>query len=136
MTGPDGLIRGPVPGGQELGRSKGGVSRFRASHGAVDRLESETSTPAASRAPAPQEATAVTTLRLTLVRGCLVPLWAFLQSGERPPRTGPETEKRFPPLKVPPGFKATLFACDPLIEYPSVIAPGPRPNSLFVAVDY
>jgi len=52
------------------------------------------------------------------------------------PRTGPATEKRFPPLQVPSGFKATLFACDPLIEYPSVIAAGPRPNSLFVAVDY
>ena len=36
--------------------------------------------------------------------------------------TGPGTEKRFPPLKVPAGFRATLFACDPLIEYPSVIA--------------
>ena len=49
---------------------------------------------------------------------------------------GPQTEKRFPPLKVPVGFKATLFACDPLIEYPSVIARGPRPGTLFVAVDY
>src|SRR5262245_45068635 len=52
------------------------------------------------------------------------------------PPTGPETEKRFPPLKVPPGFKATLFACDPLIEYPSVIAAGPRPGAIFVAIDY
>src|SRR5436309_495638 len=50
--------------------------------------------------------------------------------------TGPQTEKRFPPLRVPPGFKATLFACDPLIEYPSAIAAGPRPGALFVAVDY
>jgi putative membrane-bound dehydrogenase-like protein len=50
--------------------------------------------------------------------------------------TGPETEKGFPPLQVPTGFKATLFACDPLIEYPSVIAAGPRSGSLFVAVDY
>src|SRR5262249_28378405 len=49
---------------------------------------------------------------------------------------GPATEKRFPPLVVPAGFKATLFACDPLIEYPSAIALGPRPGSLFVAVDY
>src|SRR5262245_29231679 len=56
-------------------------------------------------------------------------------AGEKPP-TGPATEKRFPPLKVPPGFKATLFACDPLIEYPSVVAPGPRPGAVFVAVDY
>src|SRR5207245_4140880 len=52
------------------------------------------------------------------------------------PKTGPATEKRFPPLKVPPGFKAKLFACDPLIEYPSVIAAGPRPGAIFVAVDY
>ncbi len=28
--------------------------------------------------------------------------------------TGPETEKRFPPLVVPDGLKATLFACDPI----------------------
>jgi putative heme-binding domain-containing protein len=58
------------------------------------------------------------------------------RSGGEPAALGPETEKRFPPLQVPPGFKATLFACDPLIEYPSVIARGPRPGSLFVAVDY
>src|SRR5437016_850379 len=50
--------------------------------------------------------------------------------------TGPATEKRFPPLKVPSGFRATLFACDPLIEYPSVIALGPRPGTLFMAADY
>src|SRR5256714_15397255 len=55
---------------------------------------------------------------------------------DEPPRTGPLTEKRFPPLKVPPGFKATLFACDPLIEYPSVISAGPRPGAIFVAIDY
>ena len=59
----------------------------------------------------------------------------LLQGGE-PPRTGPATEKRFPPLKVPAGFTATLFACDPLIEYPSVIAAGPRPGAIFVAIDY
>src|SRR5947199_5022344 len=52
------------------------------------------------------------------------------------PRTGPQTEKRFPPLKVPAGFKATLFACDPLIEYPSVISIGPKPGAIFVAIDY
>src|SRR5436190_10400037 len=70
--------------------------------------------------------------------GCLgaVLLSVGVLAGDVPPRTGPETEKRFPPLKVPPGFKATLFACDPLIEYPSVIALGPRPRTLFVAVDY
>lgn len=50
--------------------------------------------------------------------------------------TGPETEKRFPPLSVPDGFKATLFACDPLVEYPSVISLGPERGSLFVAHDY
>src|SRR5688572_15336391 len=59
---------------------------------------------------------------------------SFLHAGE--PMTGPATEKRFPPLKVPPGFKATLFACDPLIEYPSVISVGPKPGSIFVAIDY
>ncbi len=52
------------------------------------------------------------------------------------PTTGPATEKRFPPLKVPAGFKATLFACDPLVEYPSVIAIGPKQGTLFVAHDY
>src|SRR5262245_9234395 len=50
--------------------------------------------------------------------------------------TGPQTENRFPPLVVPSGFKATLFACNPLIEYPSAIAAGPRPGAIFVAVDY
>ena len=40
--------------------------------------------------------------------------------------TGPATEKRFPPLRVPDGFRATLFACDPLVEYPSVISIGPN----------
>ena len=49
---------------------------------------------------------------------------------------GPETEQRFPPLVVPEGFQATLFACDPLVEYPSVIALGPREGTLFVAHDY
>ncbi|MBI4664326.1 MAG: c-type cytochrome [Verrucomicrobia bacterium] len=55
---------------------------------------------------------------------------------DKPTQTGPETEQRFPPLKVPPGFKATLFACDPLIEYPSAVALGPRSGSIFVAADY
>jgi putative membrane-bound dehydrogenase-like protein len=50
--------------------------------------------------------------------------------------TGPASEKRFPPLKTPAGFKATLFACDPLIEYPSALALGPRPGTAFVAIDY
>ncbi|MBM4068486.1 MAG: c-type cytochrome [Planctomycetes bacterium] len=57
-------------------------------------------------------------------------------SAQPPSKTGPDTEKRFPPLKVPPGFTAILFACDPLIEYPSVIALGPRQGTLFVAIDY
>ncbi len=52
------------------------------------------------------------------------------------PLVGPQTEERFPPLVVPDGFKATLFACDPLIEYPSVISLGPRAGTLFVAHDY
>src|SRR2546425_7175027 len=60
----------------------------------------------------------------------------LLVRGDEAKRTGPQTEKRFPPLKVPSGFKATLFACDPLIEYPSAVALGPRPDSLFVAVDF
>src|SRR5882672_11642223 len=60
----------------------------------------------------------------------------LILSAGQPAKTGPATEKRFPPLKVPAGFKATLFACDPLIEYPSAIAAGPRPGSLFVAIDY
>jgi putative membrane-bound dehydrogenase-like protein len=58
-------------------------------------------------------------------------MWA-----DAPPPTGPATEKRFPPLQIAPGFKATLFACDPFIEYPSVIAAGPKANQLFVAIDY
>lgn len=55
---------------------------------------------------------------------------------DQPILTGPATEERFPPLVVPDGFKATLFACDPLIEYPSVIALGPRRGTLFLAHDY
>lgn len=52
------------------------------------------------------------------------------------PTTGPQTEKRFPPLQLAKGFQATLFACDPLIEYPSVIAPGFKNGTLLVAIDY
>src|SRR5262249_28849083 len=73
---------------------------------------------------------------ILLVACGLVLAGALSRSGGEPPTTGPQTEKRFPPLQVPAGFKATLFACDPLIESPSVIAAGPRPGSLFVAVDY
>ena len=68
----------------------------------------------------------------------LLTTWPLMapRAGDDPPRTGPESEKRFPPLKVPPGFKATLFACDPLVEYPSAIAAGPRAGAIFVAIDY
>src|SRR5688500_2166892 len=73
---------------------------------------------------------------LSLVIGA----WSLVigMAAAEPPLTGPETEKRFPPLVVPEGFQATLFACDPLIEYPSAIAIGPteKPGSLFVAIDY
>src|SRR5438876_12381693 len=75
--------------------------------------------------------------RVCLLAACLTALsTARGLGGDEPPRTGPQTETRFPPLKVPAGFKATLFACDPLIEYPSAIAAGPRPGAIFVAVDY
>lgn len=56
--------------------------------------------------------------------------------GQDTPRTGPATEKRFPPLQLPAGFRATLFACDPLIEYPSALAAGPTSGTVFVAIDY
>src|SRR5215471_17661318 len=70
----------------------------------------------------------------TLLLGTL--LFAASAGDDKAAQTGPATEKRFPPLKVPSGFKATLFACDPLIEYPSVIAAGPRTGAVFVAIDY
>ncbi len=79
----------------------------------------------------------MTSLRIGVALGCFVAAYAGHGGrGDELPRTGPQTEKRFPPLKVPAGFKATLFACDPLIEYPSGIAAGPKANQLFVAVDY
>jgi hypothetical protein len=62
--------------------------------------------------------------------------WPAPRAAGDPPRSGPGSEKRFPPLKVPPGFKATLFACDPMVEYPSAIAAGPRSGAIFVAIDY
>src|SRR5437868_6956789 len=55
-------------------------------------------------------------------------------AGQQP--TGPAAEKRFPPLKLTTGFKATLYACDPMVEYPSAVALGPRRGSIFVAADY
>ena len=57
-------------------------------------------------------------------------------AARKPTEVGPATEKRFPPLVVPDGFSSTLFACDPLVEYPSVISIGPRPGTLLVAHDY
>src|SRR6476469_2337985 len=73
-------------------------------------------------------------LLIVLSFGCAIACAA--EDTKTPVATGPESEKRFPPLIVPEGFLATLFACDPLIEYPSVIAIGPRPGTLFVAHDY
>ena len=64
-----------------------------------------------------------------------LPLGA-LSASDAAPLTGPGSEKRFPPLKVPLGFKATLFACDPMVEYPSAVAAGPRAGAVFVAIDY
>src|SRR5438128_10690398 len=71
-----------------------------------------------------------------LTAWCAALLSIAAGADDKPPQTGPDTEQRFPPLKLPPGFRATLFACDPLIEYPSAIAAGPKANSLFVAIDY
>jgi putative membrane-bound dehydrogenase-like protein len=70
------------------------------------------------------------------VVGLLVLLGRSVLVAQAPAPTGPAAEKRFPPLKLPKGFKATLFACDPAIEYPSAICLGPKAGSLFVAVDY
>jgi putative membrane-bound dehydrogenase-like protein len=73
---------------------------------------------------------------ILLLVGVLVSLHGRATASGDPSQTGPKTERRFPPLVVPRGFKPTLFACDPLVEYPSVIALGPRPASVFVAHDY
>jgi putative membrane-bound dehydrogenase-like protein len=74
--------------------------------------------------------------RVTGATALLLGLGAVALAGDGVHQTGPETEKRFPPLQVPAGFKATLFASDPLVEYPSALAAGPRAGSLFVAADY
>jgi putative membrane-bound dehydrogenase-like protein len=70
----------------------------------------------------------------------LLPLFAVWPppslAGDDPPRSGPESEKWFPPLSLPPGFAATLFARDPMVEYPSAVAAGPRAGAIFVAIDY
>lgn len=73
---------------------------------------------------------------VAVLLGCSLMELAIAQQPADPEPTGPETENRFPPLNVPDKFHATLFACDPLIEYPSVIAVGPTAGSLFVAQDY
>jgi putative membrane-bound dehydrogenase-like protein len=78
-----------------------------------------------------------TPVRALLLATCGLLLLAPLsRPGGQRPASGPKAEKRFPPLRLPAGFKATLFTCDPMIEYPSVIALGPQPGTLFVAVDY
>jgi hypothetical protein len=80
------------------------------------------------RLPCPAGRKAVRMNRLLLVAGL-----TLLGTAREPPRRGPGTEKRFPPLNLPPGFKAPLFAGVPLIEYPPVPAQGPRPGSMFMA---
>ncbi len=78
-----------------------------------------------------------TLLSLVLLLSCSGVSHAQDASAEKAlPVVGPATEKRFPPLQVPEGFQPTLFACDPLVEYPSVISIGPRLGTLFVAHDY
>ncbi|MEE2738547.1 MAG: HEAT repeat domain-containing protein [Planctomycetota bacterium] len=62
--------------------------------------------------------------------------WEPLSAQTETIQTGPVTENRFPPLQVPEGFRSTLFACDPLMEYPSTLARGPRLGTVFVAQDY
>jgi putative membrane-bound dehydrogenase-like protein len=74
----------------------------------------------------------IAVLILVALGAALIPTTNATRAAE----VGPVTERRFPPLNIPEGFRATLFACDPLIEYPSVIALGPRAGSLFVAHDY
>ncbi len=73
---------------------------------------------------------------LAIVLCCSAAGWPGVRLPAAEQDTGPSTEQRFPELVVPEGFRATLFACDPLVEYPSVIALGPRTGSLFVAQDY
>ena len=73
---------------------------------------------------------------MKVISSCLILVGALSLHAAEPSPSGPAAEKRFPPLQLPAGFKATLFACDPMIEYPSVIAAGPRTGSLFVAIDY
>jgi putative membrane-bound dehydrogenase-like protein len=74
--------------------------------------------------------------RVAVVTVLMLPLHPSALFAQNKTTTGPATEKRFPKLQLPAGFQATLFACDPLIEYPSVIALGPQLGSMFVAQDY
>lgn len=78
----------------------------------------------------------ITFLRTLALSTVALLLAVLMPHGAEAPKTGPQTEKRFPPLKLPENFKATLFACDPLIEYPSAIALGPKQGTLFVAADF
>src|SRR5687768_592312 len=80
--------------------------------------------------------TALLPLRLTFCAALVACLVAGGGRAEVPAGREAENEKRFPPLVLPSGFQATLFACDPMVEYPSAIAPGPRAGSLFVAAVY
>src|SRR5262245_38955111 len=110
-----------------LSASYGAAGVGRSADGSSACAQNSPPHPAAGGPPALLTSAAILILIASLV--CLA-------TAQEPARTGPQTEKRFPPLKVPPQFKATLFACDPLIEYPSVLALGPRSNSVFLAHDY
>src|SRR2546426_11146274 len=56
---------------------------------------------------------------------------ALLRGTDAPNRTA--DRKTLSAAATAGRLKATLFACDPVIEYPSAIALGPRPGTLFVA---
>src|SRR5436190_2029612 len=47
--------------------------------------------------------------RMRLMTLLFISTWSCLATAQEVVRTGPETEKRFPPIRVPPQFKATLF---------------------------
>ena len=73
-------------------------------------------------------------MKLRLAAFCFI-LVAISSNAAEPP-AAPAKPSRFPALQLPDGFRSVLVAADPLVEYPSVIALGPRPGSLFVAHDY
>ena len=73
-------------------------------------------------------------MKLRLAAFCFI-LVAISSNAAEPP-AAPAKASRFPALQLPDGFRSVLVAADPLVEYPSVIALGPRPGSLFVAHDY